>query len=116
MNEPAASTRSTLLVVGRVSCVEETDRGNLASLRDGGDAGDYVEGMWMMVQQDKPDDYVLATGEGHSVREFVELAFAETGRKISWSGQGVDERGIDTNTGDVLVEIDPKYFRPTEID
>ena len=90
--------------------------GNLDALRDWGDARDYVEGMWMMLQQDKPDDYVLATGECHSVREFVELAFAATGRKIFWSGQGVDERGVDTNTGDVLVEIDPKYFRPVDID
>ena len=90
--------------------------GNLNALRDWGDARDYVEGMWMMLQQDNPDDYVLATGECHSVREFVELAFAEIGRKIVWSGQGVDERGIDKNTGDVLVEIDPKYFRPVEIE
>ena len=84
--------------------------GNLQAQRDWGDARDYVRAMWLMLQQDKPGDYVLATGECHSVREFVELAFAETGRKIVWSGQGVDERGIDSNTGDVLVEVDFGWF------
>ncbi len=90
--------------------------GNLDAKRDWGHARDYVEGMWLMMQQDAPDDYVLATGETHSVREFVELAFAEVGRKIRWDGASVDEVGRDDGTGDVLVKIDPRYFRPTEVD
>ena len=90
--------------------------GNLDALRDWGDARDYVLGMWMILQQDKPDDYVLATGEQHSVREFVELAFAEIGRQISWKGSGETETGVDKSTGDILVEVDPQYFRPTEVD
>jgi GDPmannose 4,6-dehydratase len=90
--------------------------GNLDAKRDWGHARDYVEGMWKIVQQKKPDDFVLATGETHAVREFVQLAFAEVGRKIKWKGKGVDEVGIDTKTGKVLVEIDPRYFRPTEVD
>jgi len=72
--------------------------------------------MWAMLQQDEPDDYVLATGETHSVREFVELAFAEVGRTIAWQGQGLDETGIDAASGQVLVRIDKRYFRPTEVD
>ncbi len=90
--------------------------GNLDAERDWGHARDYVEGMWMILQQDEPDDYVLATGEKHSVREFVERAFAEVGRNISWRGKGKDEAGIDTKSGQVLVVIDPRYFRPTEVD
>lgn len=90
--------------------------GNLEAKRDWGHARDYVEGMWRIVQQDSPDDYVLATGEAHSVREFVELAFAEAGRKISWEGEGINEIGRDAQSGDVLVKIDPRYFRPTEVD
>lgn len=90
--------------------------GNIEARRDWGHAKDYVEGMWRMMQQDEPDDYVLATGEQHSVREFVELAFSEVGRKIIWQGSGVDEQGIDEKTGKVLIEIDPRYFRPTEVD
>jgi GDPmannose 4,6-dehydratase len=90
--------------------------GNLDAQRDWGHARDYVEGMWLMLQQERPDDYVLATGEVHSVREFVEGAFAETGRRIVWSGKGVQERGIDAETGKILVEIDPVYFRPTEVE
>jgi GDPmannose 4,6-dehydratase len=90
--------------------------GNIDAKRDWGDARDYVKGMHLILQQDKPDDYVLATGETHSVREFVELAFAEVGRKIAWRGQGLNEEGIDDKTGDVLVRIDPRYFRPTEVD
>ncbi len=90
--------------------------GNIDALRDWGHARDYVEGMWRMLQQDEPDDYVLATGEQHSVREFVELSFAEIDRKIFWQGSGVDEQGIDEANGDVLVEIDPRYFRPTEVE
>jgi GDPmannose 4,6-dehydratase len=72
--------------------------------------------MHLILQQPKPDDYVLATGEMHSVREFIELAFAEVGRKITWRGKGVDEEGVDDKTGAVLVKIDPRYFRPTEVD
>ncbi len=90
--------------------------GNLDAKRDWGHARDYVEGMWRILQQDVPEDYVLATGETHSVREFVELAFAEVGRTIRWQGEGVDEKGVDAATGAVLVEIDPRYFRPTEVD
>jgi GDPmannose 4,6-dehydratase len=90
--------------------------GNLNAKRDWGHARDYVEGMWLMLQQDAPDDYVLATGETHSVREFVEKAFAQTGRTITWTGSGVNEKGIDAASGRVLVEIDPRYFRPTEVD
>ena len=90
--------------------------GNLDSLRDWGDTCHYVQGMWMIAQQNQPDDYVLATGEQHSVREFVELAFAEIGRQISWQGSGETEAGVDTSTGDILVEVDPQYFRPTEVD
>ncbi len=90
--------------------------GNLDSKRDWGHARDYVEGMWRIVQQPNPDDYVLATGEMHSVREFIELAFGKVGRRIEWKGDGVDELGIDASTDDVLVRIDPRYFRPTEVD
>ena len=90
--------------------------GNLDAKRDWGHARDYVEGMWRILQQDKADDYVLATGETHSIREFVELAFGCVGRKIEWRGTGVDEKGVDVATGDVLIEVDPRYFRPTEVD
>jgi GDPmannose 4,6-dehydratase len=90
--------------------------GNLNARRDWGHARDFVEGMWLILQQDEPDDYVLATGESHSVREFVEKAFAHIGRAIVWQGSGVEEKGIDKSTGKVLVEVDPRYFRPTEVD
>ncbi len=90
--------------------------GNIDAKRDWGHARDYVEGMWLMVQQPEPDDYVLATGETHSVREFVELAFAHVGRRIVWEGAGVDETGRDEKTGQTLIKIDPRYFRPTEVD
>ncbi len=90
--------------------------GNLDAKRDWGHARDYVEGMWRILQQDTPDDYVLATGETHPVREFVEKAFAHVGRRIVWKGAGIDEKGIDADTGRLLVEIDPRYFRPTEVD
>jgi len=90
--------------------------GNLDSKRDWGHARDYVEAMWMMLQQDKPEDYVIATGETHTVREFVELAFGEVGRQIAWRGAGTQEQGVDAKTGQVLVSIDPRYFRPTEVD
>ncbi len=89
--------------------------GNLDAKRDWGHARDYVDGMWRIVQHETPGDYVLATGETHSVREFVELAFGHAGRPVAWRGTGVDEKGVDARTGDVLVEIDPHYFRPTEV-
>ena len=90
--------------------------GNLSARRDWGHARDYVEGMWLMLQQPEPDDYVLATGEEHSVREFVEKAFGFIGKKIEWRGSGVAEQGIDAHDGRTLIEIDPRYFRPTETD
>jgi GDPmannose 4,6-dehydratase len=90
--------------------------GNLDAKRDWGHARDYVDGMWRILQQDEPDDYVLATGETHSVRELVELAFGCVERPIAWQGAGVDEVGIDRRTGKQLVRVDPRYFRPTEVD
>lgn len=90
--------------------------GNLDAKRDWGHARDYVEGMWRILQQTEPGDYVLATGEAHTVREFVERAFAEVGITIGWKGAGVDEYGLDVKTGRVLIAIDPGYFRPTEVD
>ncbi len=90
--------------------------GNLEAKRDWGHARDYVEGMWRIVQQDSPDDYVLATGEAHSVREFVEAAFAAIGIALEWRGSGLDETGIDAADGRLLVRVDARYFRPTEVD
>jgi len=97
--------------------LQETVRlGNLEAKRDWGYAAEYVEAMWLMLQQDKPDDYVIATGKTYSVKDFVESAFAEIGVKIKWSGSGVDERGVDSSTGKVRVEVDPEFFRPAEVD
>ena len=90
--------------------------GNLDAMRDWGYAKDYVECMWLMLQHDKPEDFVIATGEMHSVREFCTLAFAEAGINLRWEGKGVNEKGIDKATGKVLVEVDPKYFRPAEVE
>jgi GDPmannose 4,6-dehydratase len=90
--------------------------GNLDAKRDWGFAGDYVEAMWLMLQQAEPEDFVIATGETHSVREFVELAFWEVGIEIEWKGEGVYEVGVDKETGDVLIEVDPRYYRPTEVE
>jgi GDPmannose 4,6-dehydratase len=90
--------------------------GNLNAKRDWGFAGDYVEAMWLMLQQDTPDDFVIATGETHSVREFCEKAFKYAGFDIKWKGSGINEKGIDSKTGRVLIEVDPRYFRPTEVD
>src|SRR5690606_16341194 len=90
--------------------------GNLDAKRDWGHARDFVEGMWRILQQEEASDYVLATGELHSVREFVELAFEMVGRRIVWRGKGIDEKGVDATNGDELVAIDSKYFRPTEVD
>jgi GDPmannose 4,6-dehydratase len=90
--------------------------GNLDARRDWGHAKDFVYAQWLMLQQDEPQDYVIATGETHSVREFVELSFKEVNIDIEWQGAGVDEKGIDSNTGKVLVEVDERYFRPTEVE
>lgn len=90
--------------------------GNLNAERDWGFAPEYTEGMWRMLQQEKPDDYVLATGEKHSVREFVEIAFRESGMELEWEGKDVDEKGIEKKSGTVRVAVDPRYFRPTEVD
>jgi GDPmannose 4,6-dehydratase len=111
-------TRKITRAVASIECglQQKLFLGNLDALRDWGHARDFVEGMWLILQQDKPDDYVLATGEGHSVREFVEKAFAHVGRTIVWLGSGVEEKGIEKSTGKVLVEVDPRYFRPTEVD
>ena len=90
--------------------------GNLDAERDWGHARDFVEGMWLILQQERPDDYVLATGEKHSIREFAERAFAHVGKRLAWRGSGVDEKGVDLASGQTLIEIDPRYFRPTEVD
>ena len=95
---------------------EKVYLGNLDAKRDWGHARDYVEAMWKILQHDEPDDFVIATGETHSVREFAELAFREVGFDIQWQGSGIEEKGIDSKTGKVLIQIDPKYFRPTEVD
>ena len=111
-------TRKITRAVARIKLgMQETlYLGNLDAKRDWGYAGDYVEAMWLILQQDKPDDYVIATGETHSVREFVEKAFAEVGIPIRWKGKGRDEVGVDDTNGRVLIRIDPRYFRPTEVD
>lgn len=111
-------TRKITLGLGKI-IRGETDRlvmGNIDSLRDWGYAKDYVEGMWMMLQQEKPDDFVLATGQMHTVKEFIEKAFELKGFDIDWKGEGVNEIGYDKKTGKELVFIDPKYFRPAEVD
>ena len=95
---------------------EKLSLGNLDAKRDWGFAGDYVEGMWRILQQEKPQDYVLATNETHTVREFVELAFAEVGIEIEWKGKGVEEKGYDKVTGRLLVDVNPRYFRPAEVE
>ena len=111
-------TRKITMAVARIKkgLQEKLYLGNLDAKRDWGFAGDYVEAMWLMLQQDEPDDLVIATGKMHSVREFVELAFGEVGIEIEWQGEGVDEVGLDAATGDVLVKIDPRYYRPTEVE
>ncbi|RHP34923.1 GDP-mannose 4,6-dehydratase [Lachnotalea sp. AF33-28] len=95
---------------------EKLSLGNMDAKRDWGFAGDYVEGMWRILQQDKPGDYVLATNETHTVREFVELAFREVGVEVEWKGAGVDEKGYCRKTGKLLVEVNPRYFRPAEVE
>jgi GDPmannose 4,6-dehydratase len=111
-------TRKITMAVAKIKkgSQEKLYLGNLDAKRDWGFAGDYVESMWLMLQQDEPDDYVVATGETHSVREFAELAFGEVGIEIEWEGKGVDEVGINKETGNVLIGIDPRYYRPTEVD
>lgn len=111
-------TRKITKAVANIICgkQDKLSLGNLDAKRDWGFAGDYVEGMWLMLQQESPKDYVLATGETHTVREFVELSFKEVGIEIKWTGSGVGEKGIDEKTGKVLVDINSRYFRPTEVD
>jgi GDPmannose 4,6-dehydratase len=110
-------TRKITLAVGRIArgLQQKLQLGNLDASRDWGHARDFVEGMHLILQQPKPDDYVLATGETHTVREFVELAFGHVGRTIKWSGEGGAEKGLDAKTGEVLVEVDPKFYRPAEV-
>jgi len=111
-------TRKITRAVASIECglTAEAILGNLDSMRDWGHARDFVEGMWLILQQDKPDDYVLATGEAHSVREFVEKSFAYVGRNDHLARERREEKGFEKATGRVLVEIDPRYFRPTEVD
>ena len=111
-------TRKITLAAGRIACglQDHLELGNLDSLRDWGYAKDYVECMWLILQQDEPEDFVIATGEMHTVREFCTKAFHEAGIKLRWEGSGVDEKGIDEATGRGLVEVDPKYFRPAEVE
>ncbi len=111
-------TRKITLATARIAQgkQEKLYLGNMDSLRDWGYAKDYVECMWLMLQHDKPEDFVIATGEYHTVREFTTLSFKEAGIELRWEGTGVDEKGIDVKTGKVLVEVDPKYFRPAEVE
>lgn len=111
-------TKKITRAVANIICgkQDKLSLGNLNAKRDWGFAGDYVEGMWLMLQQEIPKDYVLATGETHTVREFVELTFKEVGINIKWIGSGIEEKGIDEKTGKTLIEINPRYFRPTEVD
>lgn len=111
-------TRKITLAAARIAQGEQDKLylGNLDAKRDWGYAKDYVECMWLILQHDVPEDFVIATGEMHTVREFCTLAFAEIGINLRWEGEGVNEKGIDTATGKVLVEVDPKYFRPAEVE
>lgn len=111
-------TRKITIAVARIAQGEQDKLylGNLNALRDWGYAKDYVECMWLMLQHDTPEDFVIATGEMHTVREFCTYAFAEAGITLDWRGEGVDEKGIDISTGKILVEVDPKYFRPAEVE
>src|SRR5262245_14975048 len=111
-------TRKITRAVAAIECglQQKLFIGNLDARRDWGHARDFVEAMWLILQQSEPDDFVIATGESHSVREFVELAFAKVGKEIRWQGKGIDEKGIDKASGRVLVEVDPRYFWPTEVD
>ena len=111
-------TRKITIAVAKIMAgkQEKLSLGNMDAKRDWGFAGDYVEGMWKMLQQDKPDDYVLATNETHTVREFVEAAFAEVDVEIEWRGTGVEEKGYDKKSGKLLVDVNPRYFRPAEVE
>ncbi|MBU9735579.1 GDP-mannose 4,6-dehydratase [Diplocloster agilis] len=111
-------TRKITLAVASIMAgkQEKLSLGNMDAKRDWGYAGDYVEGMWRILQQEKPGDYVLATNETHTVREFVELSFAEVGIDIEWVGSGVEEKGFDKKTGRLLVDVDPRFFRPAEVE
>lgn len=110
-------TRKITLAAGRIACglQDKLYLGNMDSLRDWGYAKDYVECMWLMLQQDKPQDFVIATGVQHTVREFTELAFHYAGIELEWRGSGVDEKGVDKATGKVLVEVSPAFYRPTDV-
>lgn len=111
-------TRKITLAAARIvrGLQDKLYLGNLNALRDWGYAADYVECMWLILQQEKPDDFVIATGEYHTVREFATSAFRHVGIELRWEGEGVDEKGIDTATGRVLVEVDPRFFRPAEVE
>lgn len=115
---PEFVTRKISKAVARIKLGKQEllELGNLDSKRDWGYAGDYVEGMWRILQQDNPDDYVLATGETHTIREFVELAFKEAGIELSWSGEGENETATDTASGKVVLRINPEFYRPAEVD
>lgn len=115
---PEFVTRKISIAVARIKLGKQDvlELGNLDSKRDWGYAGDYVEGMWRMLQQETPGDYVLATGKTHTIREFCELAFKEIGVDLEWQGEGVDETGVDKATGKTLVKINPEFFRPAEVD
>jgi GDPmannose 4,6-dehydratase len=110
-------TRKITLAAGRIACglQDHLELGNLSSLRDWGYAKDYVKCMWLILQQDKPDDYVIATGVQHTVREFATLAFHFDGIELEWKGQGIDEKGYDKKTGKVLVSVNKQWFRPTDV-
>ena len=111
-------TRKVTNAVARISLglQDELRVGNLNAKRDWGYAGDYVRMMWLMLQQDTPDDYVIGTGETHSVRELIEIAFSFAGAKLKWEGSGIDEKGYDSGTGKCVVRLDPKFYRPAEVD
>ena len=115
---PEFVTRKISMAVAKIKLgkQESIELGNLDSKRDWGYAGDYVEGMWLILQQKKPDDYVLATGETHTIREFCEVAFKEIGVHLKWQGEGVEEKGLDSSSGKVLIKINPEFFRPAEVD
>jgi len=122
MNPPAGARRSFRRKITRAvarirhDLQERLFLGNLDARRDWGYARDYVEAMWRTLQQEQPGNFVVATGKSHTVREFCEKAFARAGYDIKWVGEGLDERGVERHTGKVLVEIDPRYFRPAEVD
>lgn len=111
-------TRKITLAIANILAgkQEKLSLGNMDAKRDWGFAGDYVEGMWLMLQQDQPGDYVLATNETHTVREFVEVAFAQTGIQIRWEGTGAEEKGYDAQTGKLLVDVNPEFYRPAEVE